>query len=198
MTRLLALLMLLSFPALAQTPAQNPSFNLVNRTSKPIREFFLSSTGRTNFGQNRLTTPIAPGATFAVRPAVTGNCIYDMRVVFADGSSEERRAVNTCTADDIVVGTVASAPAVKAANDPSFRLTNRGTEPVLELYATPAGKTRGTNLLADAALAPKSTRLIKLDSALGCSFDLRVVLGNKQAKERKATDLCKVNELPVP
>jgi len=198
MIRLLAILLLFAAPAFAQsTPNPNPSFNLVNKSGQPIKELFVSSAGRATFGQNRLPTgPVANGASFAVRLLADGNCIFDIRTVFADGTKQERREVNTCKTDDVIIGATAPAPA-KAADDPSFRLANRGTQAVAELYATPAGKPRGGNLL-DTPLAPKTDRAIKIDKGQGCSFDLRVVLADKSAKERKATDLCKVTELPIP
>ncbi len=214
MNRLLALLLLLSpfasAPAFAQAAAPNPSFNLVNRSAQPIRELYVSPSGHSNFGQNRLPNgPIAPGARFAVRLLADGNCVFDIRAVYADGTHEDRRTLNTCTADDVTVGaadnvtagsTASAAPwaAAKAPDDPSFSLTNRGTQAVLELYATPPGKPRGENLLADSPLPPKSIRTITLDRALGCRFDLRVVLADKSAKVRRATDLCRITDLPVP
>lgn len=198
MIRLLALFLLLSVPALAQPAANpNPSFNLVNKSGQPIRELFVSAAGRTNLGQNRLPSgPVANNASFAVRLLADGNCIFDIRAVLADGSKQDRPAVNTCKSDDVIITTGAAANA-KPADDPSFKLVNRGTQAVAELFATPAGKPRGSNLL-DTPLAPKTDRAIKLDRGQGCSFDLRVVLADKSAKERKAADLCKVSELPVP
>ncbi len=216
MNRLLALLLLVSPfasapafapaafapAAFAQAAAPNPSFNLVNKSAQPIRELYVSPSGHSNFGQNRLPNgPIAPGARFAVRLLADGNCVFDVRAVYADGTHEDRRTLDTCTADDVTVGAPAgTAPrsAAKEADDPSFRLTNRGTQAVLELYATPTGKPRGENLLVDSPLPPKSSRVITLDRALGCRFDLRVVLADKSAKQRRATDLCRITDLPVP
>jgi hypothetical protein len=199
MIRPLAFLLLLSTPALAQTAANpNPSFNLVNKSGQPIKELLVSPAGRTNFGQNRLPSgPVAPGASFAVRLLADGNCVFDIRTVFADGTRQDLREVNTCKSDDVIIGTGAAAAPAKAGDDPSFRLNNRGTQAVAELFATPAGKPRGANLL-DSPLAPKTDRAIRIDKALGCVFDLRVVLADKSAKERKATNLCKVSDLPIP
>lgn len=200
MLRLLTLAFALSssLAAFGQTPpksAPNPSFNLVNHASQPIRELFATPAGRATFGQNRLTAgPLAPGAKFAVRTVADGNCIFDIRVIYQDNSQEDRRSVNTCAADDVVMG---AGKSTKTADDPSFRLLNRGSQPITELFATPAGKPRGANLLADSAIAPQAKFEANLPRG-GCSYDLRVVFADKTAKERKAADLCKLTELPVP
>jgi hypothetical protein len=204
MIRLLAFLLLLSTPVFAQPAANpNPSFNLVNKSGQAIKELLVSPAGRANFGQNRLPNgPIASGASFAVRLLADGNCIFDIRAVLVDGTKQDRHEVNTCKSDDVIITTGTAAPGptpapTKATDDPSFRLNNRGSQAVAELFATPAGKPRGANLL-DTPLAAKTDRAIKIDKAQGCLFDLRVVLADKSAKERKATNLCKVTELPIP
>lgn len=197
LARLLILLLLTAGPALAQSGQPNPSFNLVNHTTKPIVELYATPAGRANWGLNRLTGgELKPGMKFAVRTVADGNCVFDIRAVFADKTAEERRAVNTCQVEDVVL-TGGKTAAGKGADDPSFKLVNRGTQPIVELFATPAGQARGANLLAAAALAPGGSFQAVLPHG-ACSYDLRVVFADHTAKERKATDLCRVAELPVP
>jgi hypothetical protein len=205
MIRKLALTLLLLTPLSLQAHAQdkNPSFTLVNKSSQPIRELFVTPSGDANWGQNRLTTPVAPGANFAVRRRIDGNCVFDLRVVYGDSTREERRTVNTCTAEDIpFAGTTkaaSSAPATtgKAPDDPSFRLTNHNKQPIAELYAGPKGEPRGPNLLDKGALPPDASTVVKPPRGKGCSLELRVVFADKTAKTR-TTDLCKITELSVP
>lgn len=213
MIRKLALLLCLATSALALAPQtfvprawaqdKNPSFNLVNKSGQPIRELFVTPSGDANWGQNRLTTgPVAAGATFAVRRKIDGNCVFDIRVVYGDGKREERRTVNTCTAEDLIFpaagpGAVTGAATGKAADDPSFRLINHNKQAIAELYASPAGKPRGPNLLEKGALPPTATMTIKPPTGQGCTFELRVVFADKTAKTR-TTDLCKTTELAVP
>ncbi len=192
MIRRLALLLLLATPALAQ-PNPNASFNLVNRSDKPIKELYASSAGQTNFGLNRLKATLAAGARFAVLLPPNGTCLYDIRVVFTDGTKRDYRAVNTCRTEDVVVAAVMAKPP----GDPSFRLVNRGTLAIAELTATPPGQPRGANLLASSIL-PAGSRDIHLPQGQGCQFDLRLVLADKTAKEKKNADLCKLSELPFP
>lgn len=101
-------------PAQGQAPAQgqgqaqgrgqaNPSFNLVNQGSRTIEQFYASPSSQQNWGPDRLgDATVSPGSRFAVRlPA--GECVYDMRVVFAGGEAQERRRVNACEMVDYVV-----------------------------------------------------------------------------------------------
>lgn len=207
MTRIVLLLAAIltlagALPASAQE--QNPSFNLVNHGASAIRELYVTPAGDARWGINRLPDiTIAVGGSFAVRRRIDGNCLFDIRVVFADGRAEQRRGVNTCSVADVAVGEpVASATAPgpsKAADDPSFRLANRGTQPVDKLFATPAGLGNwGENRLGDAALAPGGQRMVLIPKQGTCLFDLRVVFADHTAKERHKTDLCRLTELPVP
>jgi hypothetical protein len=89
----------------AQTQAQpnNPSFNLINQSRRTIEEFYASPSTEQNWGPDRLgEATVSPGSRFAVRLPV-GECLYDLRVVFQGGESQERRRVNACSIVDYVV-----------------------------------------------------------------------------------------------
>lgn len=193
-----------AMPAGAQT--QNPSFNLLNRAASPIKELYVTPAGDANWGRNRLVSgPIAAGAGFAVRRRVDGNCIFDIRVVFADGRREDRRALNTCTADDVAVGGAASpipvARMTKLGDDPSFRLVNRSAQPIAALYATPAGLGNwGANRLDAGDVAPQTDHMVSIPKQAGgaCQFDVKVVFADRKALEKHNTNLCRITDLPVP
>ncbi len=86
----------------------------------------------------------------------------------------------------------------KAADDPSFRLVNRGDQAIAELFATPAGTgTWGQNRLDTGPLAPSASRVFRLPRGQ-CVYDLRVVFAKRRTLERKGADLCRVTDLPVP
>ena len=197
-------------PAPAAPPAggQNSSFNLVNRATQPIRELFVTTAGNANWGQNRLdgknngAVSIAPGANYAVRRRVDTNCIFDIRVVYADGKPEERKGVNTCAIEDVAFGAAPSnlpvAATGKPADDPTFRLFNRSARNITEFRAAPAGGAEaGENRLA-APLPPDKGQLIGFKRDGHCIFDLRVVFADGKAMEKKRANLCKMTELPVP
>ena len=87
----------------------------------------------------------------------------------------------------------------KPADDPSFRLVNRGQQPIAELFATPAGTGNwGRNRLDQGPLAPAGTQMLRLPRGGECVYDLRVVFADRRALERKGANLCRVSDLPVP
>lgn len=188
---------------------QNSSFNLVNRGTIAIRELFVTAAGNANWGQNRLDgkagapTQIAAGGSYAVRRRVDTNCIFDIKVVFADGKAEERKGVNTCAVEDVSIGGApgGGAPVAatgKAADDPSFKLFNRAAREIKDLRAVPAGGSgAGENRLAT-PLPPDVSRQIVIAKDGNCIFDLRVVFADGSAKERKRVNLCKIAEMAVP
>lgn len=81
--------------------AGNPSFNLVNHGRQAMREIYVSSVRETNWGEQRLPRPMQPGAHLPVR-LPEGDCVNDVRVVWADGRAEERRQLDTCRLTNLV------------------------------------------------------------------------------------------------
>lgn len=83
--------------------AANPSFNLVNNGSRAVQQVFASPSTDQNWGPDRLGADVVPpGQVFPVRlPA--GECIYDIRIVYADGQAQERRRVNLCEITNLAV-----------------------------------------------------------------------------------------------
>ncbi len=183
---LLAFSLLLPGAAFAQSAAPNPSFNLVNRNSAAIKEFFATPAGRTNWGGDRLDGKgLAPGAKAAIRAPADGNCIYDLRAVFADGPEYVQRRVNVCKIEDFVVGEPGSAAAK------SFRVLNRGTAPItsIALRAKGSDKTR-TNDLGGKPIAPGDERRIALPPGEQCLYDLRAIFAGGNRRVLRDLDLC--------
>lgn len=189
-------------PAKAQAP--NPSFNIVNRTANAINEVYATMAGATTWGRDRIgNRPIPPGQTGPIRLPADGSCVYDVRVVYANGQSEERRGLNTCGVDNVffpVTGSDTTAPGGRqaATNDPSFRLINRGRSAVNKLYASlPGTDGWGEDRLGDDAVAPGATRVVRLPSGQ-CLYDMRIVYANGEANEKRRVNLCGITNLPVP
>ncbi len=88
-----------------QMPATGrPSLRLQNSGSQAINEVYASTTDMDSWGNDRLgrsTLAAGQSRTFSL-PA--GSCEYDVRVVFADGSDQERREVDLCDESEQTFG----------------------------------------------------------------------------------------------
>ncbi len=184
-------------PGRADSP--NPSFYLVNRSGQTITEVYASPTAASNWGSDRLgDSQITAGGNAAVRLLADGNCVFDLRVVYEDGHTDERRRVNTCNVDNISFGGAASAqPAGNPAHDPSFRIVNRGQREIEEVYARLAGsRSWGADRLGDSTIDADSYRVIRLPAGQ-CMWDVRLVFDDGPPLERRRVNLCDVTDFPV-
>jgi hypothetical protein len=189
--------------ALAQP--QNPSFNLVNRSDNTINEVYATSAGMANWGRDRLgDNSIPPGQSYPIRLPADGNCVYDVKVVYANGGTDERRGLNTCTLESVVFpagrggGNAGRGNTQQSASDPSFRLVNGSRSKINEVYASAAGDDSwGQDRLGDGTVAAGATRVIRLPTGQ-CIYDVRVVFANGEATEKRRLNLCTITNLRVP
>lgn len=80
----------------------DPSFRIVNRSGRQINEVYATAANVDTWGADRMGSEVVPaGATHIVRIRPDGNCVYDVRVVYHDGTSAEKRGVNLCTIIDL-------------------------------------------------------------------------------------------------
>jgi hypothetical protein len=94
-----ALLLLgLAAPALAQS--SDPTFRINNRSGVTINEVYVSSAARSDWGRDHLGQNVMHHGQSLVIRLPQGECVNDIRLVFANGRSLERRGVNTCNITD--------------------------------------------------------------------------------------------------
>ncbi len=78
--------------------AGNPSFRFVNQGGQVINELYVSLSTEQNWGPDRLgQNTLPPGSYIDVRLPQGRTCTVDIRVVYANGRSVERRGVETCS-----------------------------------------------------------------------------------------------------
>jgi hypothetical protein len=183
-----ACLFALLLPAVAAQAQTNPSFTLQNKGPAAVREFFATPSGLANWGQDRLNGKgLAAGARVTFRLPANGNCVYDLRVVFADGRAEERRALNTCQTKEVAVGDAGAAGAAR-----SFRLFNRGSGPIAELAVRPQGAASWEiSKMEGGPIPPDQERRFELPAGGQCNFDLRVRFTDGATREKHGADLCR-------
>jgi hypothetical protein len=84
--------------------AGDPSFHLVNRGTKPIIGLYVTPSGVTHWGHNRLESDGVPaGAAATIHLPRTDQCFYDLRVVFVDHTALEKRHADLCHITDLPV-----------------------------------------------------------------------------------------------
>ncbi|WP_426958108.1 hypothetical protein [Muricoccus radiodurans] len=193
-------------PAAAQG---NPSFSLVNRSGQTIMEIYASSVSVNSWGQDLLGANVLPnGQSFQVN-LPPNQCQNDIRVVYQDRRSEERRGVNTCQLTEVVFGNqqqqATPAPGGKgggaapaATGNPSFNLVNRTNKTIQVLRASPSSDQNwGEDRLGTAVVPPGGTFQIRLPAG-ECTYDVRIEYADNTAEERRGIDLCSISTLTVP
>ncbi|MBR0654254.1 hypothetical protein [Plastoroseomonas arctica] len=204
------------FAGTGQAQSTDPSFNLVNRSGQTILEAYVSPSTDTNWGVDRLGRDVVPnGQSYAIRlPA--GQCVNDIRVVYQDRRAEERRNLNTCSLTDVEFrgqstqaapagpgaarppGPAVAAPGGSAQGNPSFNLVNNTGRIIREAYASLSTETNwGEDRLGADTVAIGRNYPIRLPEG-PCIYDVRIVLDNNQAMERRNLNLCDITNLAFP
>jgi hypothetical protein len=76
------------------------SVTVVNDSSRTVREFYISPAGAEDFGENLLTSPIAPGDLTVVVAAVPeGTCSVDIHYVGTGDFDWYERGHEVCGSD---------------------------------------------------------------------------------------------------
>lgn len=86
-----------------QPVAINPSFNFVNQSGGTIRELYVSLSTDNSWGQDRLGSQVlGSNQRIAVRLPAGVTCEVDIRVVYMNGRSSERRRQPTCRLNNLI------------------------------------------------------------------------------------------------
>jgi hypothetical protein len=94
---------LIGSAATAQAPV-SPGFDLENASNSPITGAFAKPMASQKWGSPLAGSAVAVGKTARVQVASETNCLYDVRLVFADGHEESRRHVDVCKHDHVRTG----------------------------------------------------------------------------------------------
>ena len=80
----------------------DPSFNFINQSGQTIRELYISLSSQSNWGQDRLGNNVMnPGQSIWINLPPGGSCNSDIRVVYMNGSANERRNIETCNRNGV-------------------------------------------------------------------------------------------------
>lgn len=202
----LAGLLLLAGSAAAQQPSRTVAFD--NRHLAMVAQLYISAATDPDWGRNWVDgVPLPPGNTVA--GPVPGSCVADIRIVFATGGAEERRAVDVCATPRVVLRpgwTVAAAldgeGPVAPLGEPGAtprerRLRNAGPLPVVAIYTGRPGGPRGEDRLGADTLPIGGTIDLGPEDTNACLADLVVVFRDGREVTRPGVDLCSGEEIEL-
>lgn len=198
------------------------SLVLVNRHLATVQEVYVSSSTDADWGPERLGTttllPVGEEATVTLE----GTCQADIRIVFPNGGAEERREVDLCATQRILLapGWVLGAeqeatpavpqatPAVPAdperpgdepqATDPvAVKLRNGGEVPIIEIHFAPPGEPRGEDRLGADVLGVGEALELEAPDGDACIADLVALFRDGREVTRAGVDLCQGEEIEI-
>ena len=88
-------------PRAGAAAGADPSFRLTNRSGVTLNEIYVSSSSDSTWGRDLLGANVLPGGGQFIVRLPMGQCLNDIRVVYANGRALERRRVNTCALTDL-------------------------------------------------------------------------------------------------
>jgi hypothetical protein len=168
----------------AQPQQAGPSFTLRNEGSRTLREFYASSTTENDWGPDRLGADlVAPGQTFRIQLPRGASCQQDLRAVYDDDSSVERRGVDICRERTQAFR--------NAEPDTEVTVVNGHPRTLFQLYLRAGGRDDwGPDRLGSGTVDAGARETIRFSAAGTCVFDIRIVFDNDAAEERKGVNLC--------
>jgi hypothetical protein len=176
---------------------------IVNHAPLPIQQVLISPSAAEDWGEDLLahrTLSVGEAATVPYR----GDCIADLRVVFANRSAEERRDIDLCSAPTVVIApgwtTSDLASPKPGATTMLLTVSNRSGRPIVALYVFPEGSTaQGPELLSSGGLDAGAQIAVTLARPAGvCRFAARVVFADAaRPLDLPAVDLCTGHELII-
>ena len=121
----------------------------------------------------------------------------DSQGIAASMMSRRRTLVALCAlAGMAALGAAGAAQA--QSNDPSFRVNNRSSATVNEIYVSSSAQgTWGPDHLGQNVLPPGQSYVIRLPMGQ-CINDIRVVYQNGQAAERRQVNTCNITDFNLP
>lgn len=97
----IAVLATTSFAEASQTDGRNQFVTIANKTDTAIVHLYGSFSSDSNWGSDRLPSPLLPGEYFYIDTREAWDeCTYDIRAVFADGTEARFMNEDVCFQDN--------------------------------------------------------------------------------------------------
>ena len=107
-----------------------------------------------------------------------------------------RRALIAALIGAALIGSSAAMPAAAQSNDPSFRVVNRTSDVVQELYASPATQQNwGQDRLGSDIIQPGASYIVRLPADGNCVYDIRFVYQHGRSEEKRNLNTCNLTDV---
>lgn len=183
-------------PARADPPAGDRDVSISNRGARAIDELYVSPASADHWGEDRLgDDTLPPGQTLRLKLGHVRDCVFDIQVVYEDGSHEDSKGVNVCRTRGLSFdGSAATAPAQAPARE--VTIANRAARPIQQVFISPgdAGDW-GEDRLVNSSISVGATATLRYRG--DCVADLRIVFDNRAAEERRAVDVCASRRIAI-
>jgi S1-C subfamily serine protease len=175
------------------TPKTRTTIEVVNDARRGIKELFVSPAKTSDWGDNILEEPIAPGARTSVGFESSDQCQFDVKAVYVGGKEQKHMNRDLCGEASVTIG--GAHQSVVDGGGPAAGLAvsfvNDGKTPVQSLFLTPANDTHwGDDRLGSNMLAQRSRLEVRLPRAAGCQWDIQMKYNGDTVRERRGVDLC--------
>ena len=189
---LLGLLLLTAAASPRSVPAER-TVTLSNHADRPINEVYASPSSLDDWGPDRLgeaTIEPRESRRIVLGPAASGECLYDLQIVYGDASREEFRGMDLCRTRTLTLDATHAVPPEGAeGGGHSVLIENDSALPIQQVLISPAEAGEwGDDRLGHDSLSVGETAVVAYRG--GCLADLRVVFENRSAEERRGLDLC--------
>lgn len=168
---------------------------VANRASQPVRELYASPSTIDDWGEDRLgADTLAPGKVFRLRLGRSRDCVWDLQVVYGDGSTEENRNVNLCRNRQVSFDGSAAVPADRGPNR-SLALQNATSARIDQVFISPSDTDRWNDDRLPGLLEPGESGTVEYRGP--CEVDIRIVFATRAAEERRGLDACRLQRLVI-
>ena len=176
----------------------DPTVYVVNRSSLVINNIYVSAANSETWGRDWLGDKVlSPGERIRVAPPRGGECVFDVRVVYANDQEEERRRLNLCSMDEVVFNGPGSSNGrgnAAPANNADFEVVNRTSRTIMEIYVSPQTSDNWGDDKLPSTLAPGAKFMVRLPRG-ECTYDVRVVYDDRSTEDKREQDLCAISEM---
>jgi hypothetical protein len=198
-----AVVVLLAVPARADglDPLQGPPggrlVTVLNQSSRPINELYVSPQTADQWGEDRLGEhTLDPGAFLRLHLGRSRGCVFDFKIIYDDASREEQRGVDLCRTRQLAFDGSTASPAPGSGVAHSVTLVNQSAAPIQQVFISPAEANQwGDDRLGQGSISVGDRRQLTWHG--DCNADLRVVFENRAAEERRGVNLCGVPALSI-